>query len=327
MESKWKIFKKIVIVIFAVIFIGIVTEKIFKYADMQRFKPVGKIVQVSNGSKIHIYSKGRGKNTVVFAAGFGEFCPYVSFYPLHNEISKNNRVVVYDKPGYGWSDTTEKRRDIDIITEEIHSALVNSGEKPPYIFVAHSMGALEVIRFAQLYKNEVNGIVLIDGRNPELYSIISKVSKIAELRVGLFHKIVELSNMVGLSRLILSIPNLYSEKIFADKNKLSLVSEELKELDKAMFFKTMNNKNQIEEGNMRMENSAKTLKGGRLGNVPMVIFTSEETSKYKELNEAQSKLKEWSTNSKQIIVKGSKHYIHWYNPQIINEEIEKLAEK
>jgi hypothetical protein len=76
-----------------------------------------------------------------------------------------------------------------------------------------------------------------------------------------------------------------------------------------------------------MDNSTKTLNCGKLGDIPMVIFTSEEISKYKELNEAQKKLSEWSTNSKQILVKGSKHHIHWYNPQIICEEIEKLGGK
>lgn len=321
MKSKLKF---IFITIFAVIFIGVVAENIFRSIDRERFKPVGKIVQV-NGSPLHVYSKGSGKYTVVFAAGFGEFCPYVSFYPLHNEISKDDRVVVYDKPGYGWSDTTEKERDIDIITEEIHGALVSAGEKPPYIFVAHSMGALETIRFAQLYKNELKGIVLIDGRNPELYNIIGKVSYTAKLRVALFHKAVKFLNNIGLSRLVLSMPGLYSDKIFADKNKLSLISEELKELDKAMFLKTMNNDNQIEEGNNAENNSAKTLKGGKLGNIPMIIFTSEETTKYKGAKEAQDKLKEWSSNSKQIIVEGSKHYIHWYNPKIINEEIRKMT--
>lgn len=321
-----KSIKRIVIVLVAIIFLGVITENIFKHLDTEKFKPIGKTVE-ANGSKMHVYSKGSGENTVVFAAGFGEFSPYVSFYPLHNEISKNNRVVVYDKPGYGWSDTTNSKRDIDIITEEIHSALINAGEKPPYIFVAHSMGALEAIRFAQLHKDEVKGIVLIDGRNPELYSIISKVSVIAELRVTLFHKLVEFSNIIGLSRLVLSVPDLYSEKIFVDKNKLSLVSEDLKDLDKAMFLKTMNNKNQIEEGDMREYNSTKVLAGGKLGDIPIVIFTSEETSKYKELSEAQVKLKDWSSNSKQIIVEGSKHYIHWYNPEIINQEISSLSEQ
>lgn len=62
---------------------------------------------------------------------------------------------IYDKPGYGWSDITNAPRDIDTMIKEIHEVLSKAGEKPPYIYVAHSIALLEAIRFAQLYPDEV----------------------------------------------------------------------------------------------------------------------------------------------------------------------------
>ncbi|WP_422698379.1 hypothetical protein [Desulfofarcimen acetoxidans] len=52
----------------------------------------------------------------------------------------------------------------------MHTALIESGQKPPYILVGHSLASLQIIRFAQTYKNEVSAIVMIDGGNPEYYS-------------------------------------------------------------------------------------------------------------------------------------------------------------
>ncbi|MEZ7890930.1 MAG: alpha/beta hydrolase [Candidatus Wallbacteria bacterium] len=321
--KKRNLIKKLLIILALFIALGTLTEFICGYIDRNKFKPVGRMIKINN-LDMHIYADGSGKNTVVFASGWGQPCPYADFYPLHNKISKTARVAVYDRPGYGWSDVTDQPRDIDIIVNEIHELLVKSGEKPPYILVGHSIGSFEVIRYAQLYKNEIKGIILIDGSNPEMYSIIKPISKSAKFRLSAFHKFIKILNITGISRLILSIPGVYSDTIFASKNKLSLISDELKNLDKSMFLKTMNNKNQVEEADKKENNASKVMAGGKLGNIPMTIFTSGEIYQYEEIKKTQDKLKEWSHASKQIIVEGAKHHIHWYNPNIINEEIKKM---
>ncbi len=45
------------------------------------------------------------------------------------------------------------------------------------------------------------------------------------------------------------------------------------------------------------------------------------------LNGSQIALKEWSTDSKQIVVNGAGHAIHQYDPDVVNNEIKKLIEK
>ncbi|NFT08785.1 alpha/beta hydrolase, partial [Clostridium botulinum] len=85
-------------------------------------------------------------------------------------MSKYGKVVTYDRSGHGWSEVTDVPRDIDNIMKEMHETLEESGQKAPYILVGHSYTSLPVIRFAQVYKNEVSGIVLIDGGNLEYYA-------------------------------------------------------------------------------------------------------------------------------------------------------------
>jgi len=323
MNNKHRLLKIFLLFLIVITLNGIIFETICQRIDNNRFKPVGKIIDI-DGHNMHVFSKGTGAAAIVFASGWGQPCPYVDFYPLHNELSKSNRIVVYDRPGYGWSDTAENKRDIDIIVDEIHKLLIKSGEKPPYILVGHSIGALEVIRYAQLYKDEVKGIVLIDGSNPDMYSIIKPVSDAARLKLKLFHKFIKSLNILGISRLALSIPGFYSDHIFSAKNKLSLVSEELRQLDKSMFLKTLNNKNQVEEGELKEANAAKIAADKKLEDIALVIFTSQELYEYEDAKKVQDSLKNWSNNSKQIIVKGAKHHIHWYEPNIIIEEIKKM---
>ncbi|MCX2824528.1 hypothetical protein [Bacillus pseudomycoides] len=42
--------------------------------------------------------------------------PALDYEPLMNEISKNNRIVVIETFGYGWSDITNKERTVENIS-------------------------------------------------------------------------------------------------------------------------------------------------------------------------------------------------------------------
>jgi pimeloyl-ACP methyl ester carboxylesterase len=54
-------------------------------------------------------------------------------------------------------------RTLSEIARELHTLLQNAGEKPPYIFAAHSFGKSIVLVYSKLYPNEVAGMVLADG--------------------------------------------------------------------------------------------------------------------------------------------------------------------
>ena len=130
--------------------------------DLKSYKPVGRLYDVF-GHKMHLYTEGQGATTVVFAAGWGTANAYVDFYPLYKGLSSQVKIAVYDRFGYGYSDTTGKKRDLDSITDEMHELFRVSGQKPPSILVGHSLFSLETIRYAQRFPKEVAGIVLVEG--------------------------------------------------------------------------------------------------------------------------------------------------------------------
>lgn len=327
---KKKIIKRkrnILAVILLVLILGFVYEQVGEHLDSNRFQPPGKIINV-DGHNMHIFAEGKGNATVVFAAGWKIPCPYVDFYPLYNELSKHTRIAVYDRPGYGWSEKANTPRDIDVIAKEMHELLKKSGEKAPYILVGHSIGSLEVIRFAQLYKDEVKGVVLIDGSNPDMYKNAVKPSAFVSLRTLIFNNSVYLFNKSGIARLLVNvIPSFYSSTVLVtSRNNFESAPVNFKELDAAMFLKNFNNGNQVDEGRNKEINANKVASKGYINDIPLRIITSEEINSYKEARANQLNLKQWSTDSKQIIVKDSGHAIHWVDPEVINKEILELLD-
>lgn len=310
-----RIFTGIAAVILLVLFIGFVYEKTASYSDQKKYKPVGKVVDV-NGHNMHIFAKGQGKATVVFVSGWGIPCPYADFYPLYNEISKYTRIAVYDRPGYGWSDTANTPRDIDTITEELHELLHKSGEKGPYILVAHSLGSLEVIRFAQRYKDEVKGIVMIEGGNPDYYSKEDMTDC-----AGTNSTIISVLKQFGILRLMFNSSG-FCDSVYSARNKFSLEPKELKVLDESMYLKNVVNKNKSDEQKNIKTNAAKVVSKGKLSNIPLRILTSEsEAAADTKWEKSQEAFKSWSSDSKQIVVSNANHNIHQYAPEVVNREI------
>jgi len=297
------------ICIAVILLIGFSYEKIGEYNDSKKYSPVGKMVDVNN-HKINVYSKGKGNVTVVFSSGQTTPSTYADMYSLYNEISKHTRIAVYDRPGHGWSEVTDIARDADSMAKEMHTAFKEAGQKSPYILVGHSSASLPLIRFTQIYKNEVSGIVLIDGGNPEFYA-----KDDSQFPNSLIFK-NKLLKATGLARLVLYHTG------YISKN-LKLLPDNLKQLYLVMSLKTMFNKNIVDEGNMTKADAKTVLANGHLGNIPLRIVTSESNSLDAKWENSQEALKDWSTDSMQIVVKGSTHAIHQTNPNIINNEIKK----
>lgn len=318
--AKGTVMKKGIIILstlFVLLVAGFIYQKVSVGIDLKSYKPVGQLYPIGD-KMMHIYTGGSGDFTVLFGTGWGTANPYADFYPLYNEVSKHAKFAVYDRFGYGYSDITDKKRDIDTIVDEIHELLNKSGQKPPYILVGHSLASLETIRFTQKYKNEVKGIVLIDGGNPEYYVNQKPVTVISIFQKQLIS--------FGIARLLYKIDS-FEASINSERNTLKLLPYKLKELDKTSTLIKANNDNIIDEMRRSQSNAKKVVDGGWLGNIPLTVITAGNFGQVSQSwLDSQEKLKDWSTSGKQFIVKDSKHYIHQYEPEIIVNEILKIAE-
>ncbi|PEE05088.1 alpha/beta hydrolase [Bacillus pseudomycoides] len=271
----------------------------------------GKIIEVNNHD-MHIFATGKreDKPVIVMTAGSGTTTPYADFYPLYNKLEKENRVVVYERPGYGYSEKTERSRDIDTVVSELHALLIESDEKPPFILVGHSMGALESIRYAQLYPNEIEGLVFIDGISPEY-------AQNFEMDIGMkvsWHTMNTAKN-IGILR-TLSLFGIM-DNVFIDIPNLP---KELQELKISMALKNTNNRNMKEELEWMSRNGKKVIEQGDLGTLPVLQFSATNNG-YENWEKTQNELLKISSRTEQIIFPNTKHYIHHEKAHEINERI------
>ena len=128
-------------------------------------QPPGRLVDLG-GYRMHLWCTGAaapGRPTVLLSAGGGDFAADWSL--VQRPLSDSARVCSYDRPGYGWSDPGPEARTFRQEAFELHTALETSGERPPYLLVGHSLGAFVVRQFAEGYRQEVAGMVLVGPTN------------------------------------------------------------------------------------------------------------------------------------------------------------------
>lgn len=313
-----KIMVNLLVVLVALAGIGTVYQWYGSVQDKKSYKPVGKLYEVA-GSKMHLYTEGNGDTTIVFASGWGTVNPYADFSPLYEDLNQHAKIAVYDRFGYGFSDMTDRKRDIDTITNEIHELMLVSGQKPPYVFVAHSLGSLEAIRYAQRFPEEVKGILLTEGGSPEYYKTSPELTFIPWLHSGL--------RTTGLLRALYHF-NGFQEWVADQNNGEKLLTGERKELNRKATLLKIGNRNMRDEIRQSRENAETVLAGGKPLNIPLTVLTANYFGKLSEdqaWKDHQAALPSWSVSGKQIIVQDSSHYLHSYQPDLVVDELLRLV--
>lgn len=269
---------------------------------------------------MHLYADGAGDTTVVFASGWGTANPYSDFYPLYEGLRGHVQLAVYDRFGYGYSDTTGRKRDIDSITDEMHEVLRQSGQQPPYVLVGHSLGALEIIRYAQRFPDEVKGIVMIDSGSPEYYKASSALTIIPIVQ--------RLALKTGLIRALYRFDR-FQDNANDQRNALKLLPQELTELDRKSTLLLLGNRDMTDEIRQSRRNAETILKDKETFDFPLTVLSADYFGQFandKLWIDSQAAFPEWSSEGKQIIVPDSSHYIHHYKPDVVVEEILKIAQ-
>src|SRR5712675_595203 len=128
-------------------------------ADIIYARP-GQLVD-AGGFRLNLYYMGSGSPTVVFASGWGDWAP--AWSKVQPEIAKFTRACSYDRAGTGFSDPGPMPRTTVRIAQELRTALRNAGVNGPYILVGSAFGGDNVRTFADLYMDEVAGLVLDDA--------------------------------------------------------------------------------------------------------------------------------------------------------------------
>jgi pimeloyl-ACP methyl ester carboxylesterase len=151
--------------LFALTAAGACYEKFCRSRVQAEYPPPGMLVDIG-GRRIQMDCRGIGQPTVVFESGFGAGGSTI-WAKVQEQTSKVSRTCSYSRAGILWSDPGPAPRDGDAVSADLHAALIRAGERPPYILVGHSFGALYSVLFTRRYPTEVAGLVFVDGSHPD----------------------------------------------------------------------------------------------------------------------------------------------------------------
>lgn len=162
---------KILFLIIACIFIiflaaTFLMNKILLSKEKQMLTEAGYFNPVSVGDySLNVYDFGNkhGSHTFVGISGRGVFDYSIRMDRLMGGFADENRIVVVDRPGYGFSDDTKEPLTVESVVDEYRTALRNAGVNAPYILLPHSMGSAYATYWVSNYPEEIEGVVFLDG--------------------------------------------------------------------------------------------------------------------------------------------------------------------
>ncbi|MFD0678984.1 MULTISPECIES: alpha/beta fold hydrolase [unclassified Paenibacillus] len=164
-KSKWRKLKYGSLIALASMTIaigsGFTYEAIASNQGARDYPPPGKLVD-AGGYELHLVKSGGGSPAIVLESGSGETS--LSWRDIPNDLATYATVVTYDRAGYAWSEMASSERTGDNIVRELYTALKKEGIQGPYLMVGHSLGGMYARLFAQTYRDEVMGLVLVDAR-------------------------------------------------------------------------------------------------------------------------------------------------------------------
>jgi|GEM_PF-117391 Glycosyltransferases involved in cell wall biogenesis len=297
-------------IIYLILFLilgGTVYQYIAWKVENRKYKPLGHMVEIE-GRKMHIFAQGEGP-TVVLTAGLGTPSAFTYYYGIVEKLSSYARTVVYERPGYGWSESAKTPRTVEQITLELYHLLQRSGQKPPYTFTAHSFGSLEVLHFAQRYPHLVANILLLDAGNPVFYW------EFQTFPIKVMAYFLKGVSKLGIMRIIGNVMELLSINT-------SSLPKEVQKRASMMYYSNWFNDDSLREMAALHYSAECVLKHGTLGDIPITILTAEKSvNKIKGWRESQEQLLQWSTRSQQKIIADTGHNLPGSNPDVVVQEV------
>lgn len=283
--NKLRLIEIIFVLLFLIIFFGVLYENISSHKMSIKAKGKGKYVSI-NEKKIYYDLIGHGKATIILESDIG--ADHLEWSKLVKSMPKNFRVFYYDRSGYGLSEGSSKDTSIDDEVKDLSDILYKGAVNGPYIFVGNSYGSLLANSFAKKYPDDVIGSILI---NPILEQELNSKETQKALRKQIRNKsIQELFSSIGFVRIL---NNINMIKIRDDIT--SLLSEENAEIFKAFTVNKKYLKAYKEELNILKDYNLNLQQKSSLENKPLVILLSE--NKGDEYIKEASKLAELSSKS------------------------------
>jgi pimeloyl-ACP methyl ester carboxylesterase len=145
---------------------GGITAIWLRYAGVAAYGAPGERLEITAGHSLYLDCRGIGSPTLVLEAGMGS--DSATWSPVLDELTGISRTCAYDRTGRGRSDGGSAG-DLAGMSSELAALLAAAGEPAPYVIVGHSLGTVIGRVHASLHEDDVAGLVLIDGFDPDIF--------------------------------------------------------------------------------------------------------------------------------------------------------------
>ena len=270
--------------------------------------PIGKQVTV-NGHRMNVSVKGEGSETIVFLSGAGIASPILDFKNLSDPLSKKYKVVVVERAGYGFSQDSDRSRDVMEVLSETRQALAQAHVSGPYVIISHSMASLESLAWQEKYPNEVKALIGLDWALPASYEDLKDNQ--ALLTVAYW------SSKIGLLR--------YFPESFYIKNQT--LTETERQQYKLLAYKQLMSQAMLHESRLAKEN-AKKVPSSINPKIPALLLVSNGEGTTFSQSEWQRYTERFASNQSNVQVDymDAPHDLYHYQSDAIVSRIEEFLE-
>jgi pimeloyl-ACP methyl ester carboxylesterase len=136
--------------------------------DRARHPAPGRLVNVG-GRRLHLLATTGSGPPVVIITGAG--VPCLEWVPVQRALAPEVPVILYDRPGLGWSDPAPGPRTAGRLAAELHELLSAAAAAPPYLLAGHSLGGLVALTYASRHPGELAAVALIDSSHPGMLGV------------------------------------------------------------------------------------------------------------------------------------------------------------
>ena len=256
-----------------------------------------------NGHQINVYVEGDGPETIVVLSGAGIASPILDFKEVSESLSKQYKVVIVERAGYGYSYDSNHSRDVMEVLSETRQALSQANITGPFIILSHSMASLESLAWQEKYPDEVKALIGLDWALPSSYEDLKQNQ--ALLTVAYW------SSKIGLLR--------YFPESFYIKNQ-TLIESERKQY-KLLAYKQLMSQAMLHESQTVKEN-AKKVPSSINPKIPTLLLVSngQGTSfSQSEWHHFAEKFASEQSNVKVIYMDAPHDLYHYQSHEIVSQ--------
>ncbi|MGD8320460.1 MAG: alpha/beta hydrolase [Gemmatimonadota bacterium] len=303
---------------------GAVYERAMRREVLRRFPPAGKMVDVG-GRRMQLDCRGTGSPTVVLEAGL-DGMGSLSWGTVHDSLAASTRTCARSRAGVMWSEPAPGPFDLRRSMEDLHTALVTAGERPPWVMVGHSIAGPYLLEFTRLYPGEVAGLVLVDPSHPNQMERFEKVTGMPMPSLGAMPRLMSALSWTGLTRL------------------MTRAAQDAGPVQRAInAYAPTSIRDVIAERRAMSRSMALVADMRDLGDRPLIVLTAmaplpdatlrtlgitrEQAAawraEWKALHDEEAS---WSTRGRNELVENASHYIHRDRPTVVIDAVREVTQ-